>query len=98
MTRPALPEYLTEQEDGSVVVRFGRKVSIAGVEVEEVTLRELTLADQLAASKAAGSDATLLTDVHMLCLVLDGLSPEQATNLPRRVFSRLQDGLRRFFV
>ena len=98
MTQPTLPAYLTEHEDGTVSVRLGRKVSICGVEVEEVRLRELTLRDQIAATKAAGGDGTLEHDVQMLCLVLDGATPDQMRDLPRRVFSRLQDGLRLFFV
>ena len=98
MNEPKLPEYLTEHEDGSVSVRFHKKVSLAGVEVDEVRLRELTLEDQLAASKAAGGDGGVMTDVHMLCLIGEGLSPPEVTKLPRRVFSRLQDALRLFFV
>ena len=93
MNEPKLPEYLTEHEDGSVSVRFKRPVQLGGVEVSEIRLRELTVADQIAASRAGKG---VEVDVMLICNLSEAATPDEVKALPSRAFNRLQDGLRLF--
>ena len=88
-----LPDYITENPDGSLTVQLGRKLAIGGASVDTVTMREVTLGDRIVATKSA---AGLEVDAVLAANVIDGATPAEMHALPSRVFERLQDGLRHF--
>lgn len=83
MTTNELPDFLSENDDGSLTItlRNGGKV----------TMREPTVADQLAA-KGDGQHAEI-----SLAGNLCGLAPDEIKAMTSRNYLRVQAGLKHFF-
>ena len=91
MTDP-IPHFV-ELPDGRVQVDLGRTVTLGGKPVDSVTLREPTLADHLAAEKAAKG---VELDAVLIANLLEETTPAEVKALPFRVFRRLQEALQHF--
>lgn len=83
MTDNTLPEYISENQDGSLSITM-RNGSI-------IAMREPTVADQLAA-KGEGHQSEINL-VGNLC----GLAPDEIRAMTSRNYLRLQTGLKHFF-
>lgn len=91
----AIPDFLTENDDGSITVDFGsRAPSIDGTKVEKLTLREPTVDDQIAAQKGRGAAEA---EVALLSTLAE-ISPEAIRAMTLRQYGRLQAVLQVFMV
>lgn len=93
MDEGILPEWLTEQDDGSVIISFRdakRKPKIDGTEVSELAMREPSIEDQLTQQKKhkhmGDAEVALIAN-------LTEQSPEAIRGLSVRHFSRCQRAL-----
>ena len=84
-----LPDFITEGE-GFVDVALSRPVKIGGTEVRAVRMREPTVADQLAADAAKGSEAA--REIAMLANLAE-VSLDDIKALTLRDYKRLQVAL-----
>ena len=91
--RPALPEFLTEAEDGSIAVTLRRAFTVDGVAVRSITLREPCVDDRIAAEKAGTSD---MEREIVLVGNLAEIDPAQIRRLPMKDYGRVQEALRFF--
>lgn len=89
-----LPEYLTENADGSITIRTTRPVTIDGASVSTVTMREPTVGDEIAASAGAGRSAENfeVTLFANLCTI----SPDAIRGMTIRNYKRMQEAYRLF--
>lgn len=94
MTDRKLPDHIRELPDGSLEVTLARGLDVDGATVETITLREPTVADEIAAQKAKGTKAD-----QELALVanLAELPPAALQGLRSRDYRRVQDALSAFF-
>ena len=96
MSEGNLPDWMTEEDDGSITVSFAdlkKKPKLDGTEVSSLTLREPTVADELAIEniKSFGQRE---------CRAIANLteqSPEAIGGLTMRQYGRLQDAYGVFF-
>jgi hypothetical protein len=80
------PEYLKEG-DGCVDITLHKPMTIDGVQVTSVRMREPTVADQEAASVMTGSDATReIQTFANLC----NITPDDIRKMTMRDYKRLQ--------
>lgn len=94
MQNPALPAYCKHNADGdqeSVTVTFAKGITVGGEKRKEVTMREPTAGDNMAARQMAKGDNA----VHEITLIanLCDLSPEEVQTAPMRDYRRLQEAL-----
>lgn len=89
------PEWLTENADGSVTVKLQRGINVDGATVAAVTMREPTVADQLAAQDGRGSSAE--QEVALIAN-LATLAPSDVKALTLRDYRRVQEALVGFTV
>jgi len=90
-----VPDWLTENDDGSVTVDFGdRAPNIDGTKVREITMREPTVEDQVTAQKgrnAAEAEIALIAS-------LTEVSPQALRGMTLRQYGRVQTALQLFTV
>lgn len=88
------PDYVTENADGTVTVALRAGAKIAGAAVRALTMREPTVADQIAVGAMKGDDATKEVALFAnLCTV----TPDEIKGLTMRDYTRLQAAYRCFF-
>ena len=87
MAKKVVPEYLTENDDGSVTVTLSRPISIAGSEVGALRVREPSVEDLLRSSKATGSDEE--KEIHTFADLCE-ITPQDIKQLKYRDYTRLQ--------
>lgn len=81
------PEWLKNNEDGSVDITLSRPASIDGVNTAAVRMREPTVGDQEIASERSGTDASReIATFADLC----GLAPDDIRKMPLRDYKRFQ--------
>lgn len=81
------PEWLEEQDDGSLKITLAKGLNVDGTKVAAITMREPTVEDQLAASEAKGSDAVReITMFANLCQI----APADIRTLSMRDYKRVQ--------
>ncbi|KVE33907.1 phage tail assembly protein [Burkholderia sp. TSV86] len=79
--------WLKENGDGSVTITLSKPLEVNGVPLQEVTMREPTLDDQVASNEARGSDVLKeITLFANLCTV----APADLRRLKLRDYLRLQ--------
>lgn len=89
-----LPDHITEQPDGSLLIALGRGIDIDGTTVKALTMREPTVADEIAADAVKGSKAAQeVAFIANLCEI----TPADLHKATSRDYRRLQDGLALFF-
>lgn len=85
-------DYITETDSG-VVIALNKPLEIDGAKVTALSMREPTVADQLAASKAKGDDA----EREILLLAnLCTITPEDVRRLTLRDYKRAQEAFTGF--
>lgn len=94
MKNPALPSYCKHNIEGeveTVTVTLAKGLTAVGETRKEITLREPTAGDNMAARQMAKGDNA----VHEITLIanLSGLSPEEVQTAPMRDYRRLQEAL-----
>lgn len=88
------PDYVTENPDGTLSIALRSGVTISGAKVTALTMREPTVADQIAVSGMSGGDAAKEVALFAnLCAV----TPEEIKGLTMRDYTRVQKGYGRFF-
>jgi len=90
-----MSDWLKENDDGSVTVKLGRGVDIDGASVKAITMREPTVADQIAAQEIKGSAAA--QEVALIANLAQ-LAPDDIKRLSLRDYRRLQEALVGFTV
>lgn len=84
------PDYIKENDDGSVTVTLARGVDISGATVKALTLREPTVADQLAAQKSNKN----VGDAEVVLIAnLAQITPAEVQSAKLRDYKRLQEAL-----
>jgi hypothetical protein len=86
--------YLTENADDSVTVQLRRPLTVAGVDMPSLTMREPTVADQLSVAKKA-TDAE--REVALLANICE-VAPADIGRLTMRDYGRLQEAYRDFLI
>lgn len=94
MSETKLPEYITEQADGSLLVELRRGFDVDGATVTAVTLREPTVADEIAAQKAKGTKGE--QELAFIANLAE-VPPAALEGMTSRDYRRVQDGLAAFF-
>jgi len=79
-----LPDYLTENADGSMTVR------LRGADQRTITLREPTVGDQLVVAEMRGSDAA--KEVALVANLAE-IAPDEVHALSLRNYARVQEAL-----
>jgi len=90
MSEGKLPDWLTEEDDGSMTVSFAdlkNKPKLDGTEVSSLTIREPTVADELAIEKIKSVGERESQAIANLT----EQSPEAIRGLTMRQYGRLQD-------
>lgn len=93
MDKNELPKWLTEQDDGSLLISFQdlkKRPSFDGTEVAQIAMREPTVQDQLTADKShkhAGDK-----EVAMIANLTEQ-SPEAISALTMKQYARCQEAL-----
>lgn len=82
--------HIKENDDGSVTVTLIKGIDVDGAKVKTLTLREPTVADQLAAQSAPGGNAG--AEVALIAN-LSQMTPDDIKKLTLRDYSRAQDAL-----
>ena len=90
-----MSDWLKENDNGSVTVTLSRGIDIDGATVKAITLREPTVADQIAAQEVKGSAAA--QEVALIANLAQ-LTPDDIKRLSLRDYGRLQSGLVGFTV
>lgn len=85
-----LPDYLTENPDGSMNVALVRGVLADGGKRMGLTLREPAVSDMLAAE--AGGKGAAMSEVNLIANLAE-VPPETIQNAKMRDYSRLQEAL-----
>lgn len=92
--KPQRPEYISENDDGTVTIGLRSGAKISGAVVKALQMREPTVADQIAVSAMQGGDAAKEVALFAnLCSV----TPEEIKSLTMRDYTRVQQGYRCFF-
>lgn len=91
MEKDEYPDFITEGEDGSLIVALERGVEIDGQKRTKLTLREPAVSDALAADKAAKGHRP--TGEVILLSNLAEVTPENIQSLKMRDYGRLQAAL-----
>lgn len=86
-----LPDFITENPDGSLTVDLLRGITTDGVKQEQLTLREPTVDDMIAAEKTAKGDQAM-TEVTLFAN-LAGIAPADIRSAKLKDYSRLQAAL-----
>jgi len=88
----ATPDYL-KKGDGHTVITLNRAVKINGIDANQLTMREPTVADQLASEKMNAEDGEAdCTYIANLC----GITPDEIKSLTLRDFKRLKEAFEGF--
>lgn len=90
MIEQELPDFLTENTDGSIGVTLLRGVEVDGNKRMGLTLREPAVSDMLAAE--AGSKSAAVSEVTLIANLAE-VPPETIQNAKMRDYSRLQEAL-----
>lgn len=85
------PEFVTLNDNGSVVVMLQSGLNIDGEKRTHVILREPTVADHIAASKSASGDAPM-SEVNLIANLAE-ISPEAVLGAKMKDYGRLQQAL-----
>ena len=94
MQNPALPDYCKHNVDGdeeSITVTLAKGIMAGGEKRTEITLREPTVGDNMAARQSAKGD-NAGHEVNLLAN-LAGLSPDEIRSAKMRDYTRLQEAL-----
>ena len=87
-------EWIVENEDGSVTVKFDdRPLKIDGTEVKSLQMREPTVDDQLIADK--GSNTAAEGEIALIANLCE-VAPEMVRGITMRQYRRLQTALSGF--
>lgn len=86
-----LPEFITEGENGSLIVSLMRGIDVSGEKRTTLTLREPSVSDMLAADKAA-SGHSAMQEVILLANLAE-IAPENIQSAKMRDYGRLQVAL-----
>lgn len=87
MAKHEKPEWMKNNDDGSVDITLSRPADVAGVKTAVVRMREPLVADQEVAGERSGSDAAReIATFADLC----GLAPEDIRKMPIRDYKRMQ--------
>lgn len=81
------PEWLKELDDGSLEITLAKPLDVDGTKVAALVMREPTVADQLAASEAKGSDAA--REITMFANLCE-MSPADIQGMSLRNYGRVQ--------
>ena len=83
-------DYLTTNPDGSVTVALAKGITVSGAAVMALSLREPTVADQIAAQEVKGSPA-----VQEVALIanLATITPAEVQAMTLRDYRRVQEAL-----
>jgi hypothetical protein len=86
-----LPDFMTENEDGSITVALSKGLTVDGDQRTSVTLREPKVSDLLAAKAVAKDDGAL----HEIVLIsnLAEVPPDAIKDAFMRDYTRLQDAV-----
>ncbi len=88
------PEYVTENDDGTLTIGLRTGATISGAKVKALTMREPTVADQIAVAGMQGGDAAKEVALFAnLC----SITPDEMKSLTMRDYTRVQQGYRGFF-
>lgn len=93
MTQKKKPEYLQENDDGSVTVTFRTGVVINGTKVTAMQMREPTVNDQIVAAKTVENSAEREVAIFAN---LTMQAPEDIRALTVRDYTRLQTAYETF--
>ncbi|KAE9627921.1 phage tail assembly protein [Parasedimentitalea maritima] len=86
-----LPDFITEGEDGSLIVTLARGIDVDGAKRTSLTLREPAVSDMMAAEKAAKGHSAM-SEVILLANLAD-VAPTIIQNARMRDYGRLQAAL-----
>jgi hypothetical protein len=79
--------WLKENDDGSLTIQLSKPLEVNGAQLQELTMREPTLDDQVASNEVRGSDVVKeITLFANLCTV----APADLRRLKLRDYMRLQ--------
>ena len=90
MNEQELPDFMTENPDGSIAVKLLRGVEVDGKKCMALILREPAVSDMLAA-EAAGKSAAM-SEVTLIANLTE-VPPETIQNAKMRDYNRLQEAL-----
>lgn len=85
-----MSDTIKENDDGSVTVTLARGIDIDGATVKAITMREPTVADQIAAQEVKGSAAS--QEVALIANLAQ-LAPDDIKRLSLRDYRRVQEAL-----
>jgi len=91
MEKDEYPDFITEGEDGSLIVTLARGIQIDGAKRMSLTLREPAVSDMLAADKAAKGHSAM-QEVTLLANLAE-VAPENIQSAKMRDYGRLQVAL-----
>lgn len=83
-------DWIKENDDGGVTVSLAKGVDIDGAKVKAITMREPTVADQIAAQEIKGNAAA--QEVALIANLAQ-LAPDDIKRLSLRDYGRLQVAL-----
>ncbi len=86
-----LPDFMTENDDGSITVELRKGLTVTGETRKSITMREPTVADTMAA-KTTGRDDDGLVEITLIANLAE-VPPESIKNTVMKDYVRLQASL-----
>ena len=85
-----MDQYIKTNDDGSVTVTLASGIDMQGARVKVVTMREPTVADQIAAQEIKGTAAA--QEVALIANLAQ-ISPDEVKSMTLRDYRRVQEAL-----
>jgi phage FluMu protein gp41 len=85
-----MTDYIKTNADGSVTVTLAAGIDISGARVKVVTMREPTVADQIAAQEIKGTAAA--QEVALIANLAQ-ITPDEVKGMTLRDYRRVQEAL-----
>lgn len=85
-----MKQHIKENDDGSITVTLRKGLDVDGASVKSLTMREPTVADQIAAQEAKGGPAA---QEVALVANLSQMTPDDIRKLTLHDYGRVQDAL-----
>ncbi len=85
-----MTDYIKTNDDGSVTVTLASGIDMQGARVKVVTMREPTVADQIAAQEIKGTSAA--QEVALIANLAQ-ITPDEVKGMTLRDYRRVQEAL-----
>lgn len=89
MTDKKLPEFIKDNQDGTITITFARPHEVNGEQVAAVTMREPLVEDQLTVQSRTGNGAQF--ELSLFAQLCD-FAPDDFKSMTMRNYIRLQKG------